>query len=93
MELFNEIALEVGVVLLVCLCAVVSRVYLWQKDLWRWHSLTDDEGVKVWYVRKSLEDSIHKLVEVVERLDRRDAEHVAVLKSLSASLGKLAEKL
>jgi len=47
-------------------------------DLWMWHSQTDEEGVKVWYVRKSLENAIMKLADnvdreigLLERLDRR----------------------
>jgi hypothetical protein len=31
------------------------------QDLWKWHSVFDDEGVPVWYVRKSLEESIESL--------------------------------
>ena len=36
------------------------------QDLWDWHNLADDEGVKVWYVRKSLERSIDALAENVK---------------------------
>ena len=32
-----------------------------QDDLWQWHAREDDEGVKVWYVRRSLEDAIKEL--------------------------------
>ena len=32
-----------------------------QEDLWKWHAREDDEGVKVWYVRRSLEDAIKEL--------------------------------
>ena len=32
-----------------------------QEDLWQWHAREDDEGVKVWYVRRSLEDAIKEL--------------------------------
>ncbi len=32
-----------------------------QQDLWEWHAREDDEGVKVWYVRRSLEDAIKEL--------------------------------
>ena len=31
------------------------------EDLHKWHDREDDEGVKIWYVRKSLEASIKKL--------------------------------
>lgn len=32
-------------------------------DLWKWHAKEDDEGVKIWYVRRSLEDAIEKLAQ------------------------------
>jgi hypothetical protein len=37
------------------------------QDLWVWHNKEDDEGVKIWYVRKSLEDAINKLAENIEQ--------------------------
>ena len=36
------------------------------KELYDWHALTDSDGVKVWYVRKSLDDAVLKLSESVE---------------------------
>lgn len=33
------------------------------QDLWDWHAKTDEEGVKVWYVRRSLEKAITRLAE------------------------------
>lgn len=33
------------------------------KDLWDWHNVHDTEGVKLWYVRKSLEDAIKQLAD------------------------------
>lgn len=30
-------------------------------DLYQWHSVVDGEGVKVWYVRRSLEEAIRDL--------------------------------
>ena len=38
------------------------------QDLWDWHSVKDAEGVPLWYVRRSLEDSINKLESSVESL-------------------------
>ena len=29
-------------------------------DLWEWHKVTDEDGVKVWYVRASLERAIQE---------------------------------
>lgn len=47
-------------------------------DLHRWHDVSDNEGVKLWYVRRSLEDAINKLADNVDvqtklwdRIDRR----------------------
>ena len=37
------------------------------QDLHDWHDKEDSEGVKVWYVRRSLEDAITKLSENIER--------------------------
>lgn len=36
------------------------------RELHQWHALTDSDGVKVWYVRKSLDDAVLKLSENVE---------------------------
>lgn len=51
-------------------------------DLHDWHNKADDEGVKLWYVRRSLETAIVKLSENIEletklldRIDRR-LEHI-----------------
>jgi len=37
------------------------------KDLYQWHNKEDDEGVKIWYVRKSLEDNIKRLPTTLEK--------------------------
>ena len=35
-------------------------------DLHKWHDVQDSEGVKIWYVRRSLEDAITKLAENID---------------------------
>jgi len=47
-------------------------------DLHRWHDVVDSEGVRLWYVRRSLEKAIEKLAENIEvstkiftKMDRR----------------------
>ena len=47
-------------------------------DLHEWHSQTDEDGVRVWYVRQSLEKAIDRLARTIEaqtklldRIDRR----------------------
>ncbi len=37
------------------------------EDLHEWHNKEDDDGVKVWYVRRSLEDAISKLADNISR--------------------------
>jgi hypothetical protein len=37
------------------------------RDLHDWHDKEDAEGVKVWYVRRSLEEAITKLSENIEK--------------------------
>ncbi len=36
-------------------------------DMYKWHDVEDSEGVKVWYVRKSLEEAIGKLSSSIEK--------------------------
>ena len=36
-------------------------------ELYKWHDRTDEEGVPVWYVRKSLEQAIAKMAENSEQ--------------------------
>jgi hypothetical protein len=36
-------------------------------SLHEWHNISDEEGVKIWYLRKSLEKTLEKLVENTDR--------------------------
>lgn len=36
-------------------------------DLHRWHDVRDSEGVPIWYVRKSLDSSIERLADNIEK--------------------------
>ena len=48
-------------------------VYAKVRDLHRWHNKEDESGVKVWYARnKSTEDTLGKIVDILDRLDRRE---------------------
>jgi len=35
-------------------------------ELHDWHNVTDAEGVKVWYIRRSLEEAISRLADAIE---------------------------
>lgn len=37
------------------------------RELWEWHNVMDGDGVRVWYVRRSLEEAIEKLATAIDR--------------------------
>ncbi len=47
-----------------------NDVYRTIKDLYKLHDIRDRDGVPVWYVRQSLEESIHKLADNIETQTR-----------------------
>ena len=64
----SAIGLVVGGVMF-WLYALHSKV----NDLWDWHNKEDDEGVKIWYTRNAkMEETLEKMIDILDRLDRRD---------------------
>jgi deoxyribodipyrimidine photolyase-like uncharacterized protein len=56
----------------------VNKVVKQIDELHAWHNKEDDDGVKVWYVRKSLEDAIEKLASAINKLsESAQSTHVA----------------
>lgn len=60
------------------------------QDLWTWHNKEDDEGVKIWYVRKSLEEAITKLAEntakqteILQEIHREQVDQRRMLRDLT----------
>lgn len=45
---------------------IFERIEKQVDDLWDWHNKDDSDGVKVWYVRGSLEKSMKELVETLD---------------------------
>ncbi len=86
--------------------AGLVRIWSQTNDLHEWHAKEDAEGVKVWYVRPSLQEAIVKMADAVEqigRLEERQAERTerqteqmeqmaAAITELAAAVQKLAEK-
>lgn len=54
-------------------------------DLHAWHSVKDDEGVRIWYVRKSLETAIGKLSENIGK-------ELIILHKIEGRLQRLEEQ-
>lgn len=50
----------------ICILIVCTKALRMTKDLHDWHAKEDDDGVKVWYVRKSLENAVTKLADNIE---------------------------
>ncbi len=48
-------------------------------DLHDWHNKDDEDGVKLWYVRRSMEDAILKLSDNVEKQTQMLDKHYVVL--------------
>lgn len=46
--------------------------------LYKWHAKEDDDGVKVWYNRRGLEDAIEKMAEAIEHLSNNVSQQTLV---------------
>lgn len=62
-------------------------------ELYAWHNIRDDEGVFVWYVRKSLEESIDKLEDSISDLKKQTVESLNHLDILLQSKDNTLDKL
>ena len=63
------------------------------KDLHDWHNVQDQDGVKVWYVRRSLEEAIVKLSAAVEGLAQKDATQNVILERLVTVVERLENQM
>jgi hypothetical protein len=59
------------------------------RDLHDWHSKEDEDGVKVWYVRKSLVDAIENLGNAVVSFEKAQTRQTETL----ASIAKLVDRM
>ena len=86
----------IGLALSVIIAALFS---IWSKvkELHVWHSKEDDQGIKIWYTKnKPIEDSLSKLVDICDRMDRREErsvliqnETIKVMQEHTVTVGKL----
>lgn len=49
-------------------------------EMYEWHAVTDEDGVKVWYVRRSLENALEKLSHTLDAQTQLLREMVLILK-------------
>ena len=49
-------------------------------EMHEWHAVTDEDGVKVWYIRRSLENTLDKLSHTLDAQTQLLKEMVLILK-------------
>lgn len=72
---------------------LIRQMHEWTRDLYNWHNVSDEEGVKIWYVRKSLEDVVDRLATTIEKLSEVQRAEFDVLKEMARDMRDLREKL
>jgi len=60
-------------------------------DLWEWHNVKDDDGVYVWYIRKSLSEAIRSLADSATETARINAQMIDSLNQFQAQIGELGK--
>lgn len=75
---------------------IISRVKVLIKqteDLWDWHNKEDDDGVKIWYVRSSLQSTLDRLNSVLATQNEFLPKIVTKINTLEEELECLSEEL
>lgn len=71
----------------------IEHVHEQTHDLWGWHNISGEDGVKLWYVRKSLEVAIRDLTEVLRGVDKKDTEMMRILSGIDNQMDSLKEAI
>lgn len=58
-------------------------------DLWEWHSKEDDDGVKVWYMRKSLEKTLENLANTIRAQNEISDRILKLMREIKDSIDKV----
>jgi hypothetical protein len=67
-------------------CDEMERMVDYMEDLHKWHDKEDDDGVKIWYVRRSLEEGIKKLPVTLEKQRQLMSSLVSVFDTIQSDL-------
>ena len=68
---------------------MLVEVHEWSKELHTWHNIHDEDGVKIWYVRRSLEDAVERLTTTIEKLSEFQRANFDVLKEMARDMRDL----
>lgn len=63
----------------------IEQIKKQTEDLHEWHDKSDQDGVKIWYVRKSLEDALKDHAEAVATLAKNAELQTQILQQLVES--------
>ena len=71
----------------------VEKIEKQTQDLYDWHNKEDEEGVKIWYVRRSLEEAITRLSTAIETQTKVLTEMSREQRSTNERLARLSQDL
>ena len=71
----------------------MDEVHKMTVDLHEWHDHSDADGVKVWYIRKSLEKAIFELSGAVDALNKTTANNLTNTHGTAKVLDRITDRL
>lgn len=71
----------------------ISAIETLTSELHKWHDKEDADGVKVWYVRQSLETAILKLTDTIASQTDLIKTYPAIMESIVDKLGDLSREV
>jgi transcriptional regulator len=60
----------------------VDGLYSINKTMYDWHDKSDEDGVKIWYVRRSLEEALHENVKAINILAKNSEAQTRLLEDM-----------
>ncbi len=63
------------------------------EDLHKWHAKEDDDGVKVWYVRSSLEQAVIDMTKAIRLMTETGKENSLLTKQLVEEMKSMREEI
>lgn len=71
----------------------LEEIHAMVEELHEWHNHSDADGVKVWWVRQSLEQVIKELTLAVNELSRANANHMTDTRSIANLLDRVTARM
>ena len=71
----------------------LEEIQVMVEELHEWHNHSDADGVKVWWVRRSLEQVIKELTQAVNELSRANANSMSNTQSIANVLDRVTARM